>query len=135
MRYLVDTNVISDARRPDSAAAAWLRTVRASDTCLSVITIGEVVQGVAYRRRRDPAASDVIDRWLADTRQRYRQRILPVSDAVATVWGELASHRSRRVADALIAATALVHDLVLVSRNVRDFEDAGVRLLNPWSLG
>jgi toxin FitB len=84
------------------------------------------------RRRRDPQGADRLARWLRRLRELFAERILVVGDAEATCWGDLAGRAELPVIEGLIAATALVHDLTLVTRNTRDFALTGARLLNPW---
>jgi toxin FitB len=130
--YLVDTNVISEARRRRLEAIAWLRSVKPSAVYLSVITIGEIARGIALKKRSDPSAAMQLSGWLQILRHDHAGRILPIGDEVAMEWGRLAAMRPQGDADGLIAATAIVHDLTLVTRNVADFDDLGVALLNPW---
>lgn len=130
--YLVDTNVVSEARRGSREAVGWLRSVRADTVHLSVITLGEIAKGIALKERQDRTAAGRLSEWLQTLRRDYALRILPVSDAVALEWGRIAALRPRGDSDGLIAATALVHDLILVTRNVADFDDTRVSLLNPW---
>ncbi len=132
--YLLDTCMISEARRKSPQAVMWLQKAQSDTLYLSVITIGEVMKGVMMKLRDDPPAAASLLRWLDELRFVYAARILPVDDAVATAWGRLMAQRSRPVADALIAATAKVHNKVLVTRNVRDFEDTGVDVIDPWAL-
>jgi hypothetical protein len=132
--YLLDTCMISEARRKTPQAVMWLQKAQSDTLFLSVITIGEVMKGVMMKLRDDPPAAASLLRWLDELRFVYAARILPVDDAVATGWGRLMAQRSRPVADALIAATAKVHNKVLVTRNVRDFEDTGVDVIDPWAL-
>ena len=132
--YLVDTNVISEARRGTREAVDWLRAVQADSLYLSVITLGEIAKGIALKERQDRAAAAPLTAWLQGLRRNFASRILPVTDAIALEWGRIAAERSRGDADGLIAATAIVHDLVLVTRNVGDFEDTRVSLVNPWDL-
>lgn len=132
--YLLDTCMISEARRKTPQAVMWLQKAQSETLFLSVITIGEVMKGVMMKLRDDPPAAASLLRWLDELRFVYAARILPVDDAVATGWGRLMAQRSRPVADALIAATAKVHNKVLVTRNVRDFEDTGVDVIDPWAL-
>ena len=106
-----------------------------TEIALSVVTIAELERGVRLALRRHPDLEPQLRQWLAKTTTAYRARILPITRAVAMNWGALSAQRSRPVLDTFIAATALVHDLVVVTRNVRDFEDTGVRVLNPWSDG
>jgi predicted nucleic acid-binding protein len=132
--YLVDTCVVSEARRRTPQAVAWLRAARSETLFLSAITIGEITKGIMMKLRTDPAAATSLLRWLDELRFVYSARILPVDDAVATTWGQLMAQRTRPVADALIAATARVNNKVLVTRNVADFADSGVPVLDPWAL-
>ena len=133
MSYLLDTCVLSEARRRSPPATAWLQAVDPLALFISVITIGEVAKGAAVRERTDPVAAASLGRWLDGLRQSYADRILPIDDAVATAWGHLMARRTLPVADGLIAATARVHNLTLVTRNVADFADTGVDVANPWA--
>ncbi len=91
------------------------------------------MRGVALRRKFDPQTATRLTEWLERLRRDHADRILPVTDRIALEWGRIAALRSRGDIDGLIAATAIVHDLILVTRNVRDFEDIAVSLINPWS--
>jgi toxin FitB len=133
LSYLIDTNVLSEARRRSPPAIAWLRAVDPAKVFLSVITIGEVAKGIAVREQTDPVAAAVLGRWLNGLRQAYADRILPIDDAVATAWGQLMARRTFPVPDGLIAATARVHNLAVVTRNEADFASAGVDVINPWA--
>ena len=130
--YLVDTNVISDARRKIPQALSWLQSVPPDEVFLSVVTLGEIARGIAQKQRTDPRAAQVFERWLARLRTTHRARILPITDVIAIEWGRLAAERPRGDADGLIAATAIAHGLTVVTRNVRDFADTGVPCINPW---
>jgi predicted nucleic acid-binding protein len=131
--YLVDTNVVSEARRGSRQADAWLRSVRPKSVYLSALTLGEIMRGVALRRTSDPQTATRLTEWLEQLRQDHSDRILPVTDRIALEWGRIAALRPRGDIDGLIAATAIVHDLILVTRNVKDFEDITVSVINPWS--
>jgi toxin FitB len=131
--YLVDTNVVSEARRGSRQAVAWLRSVRPESVYLSALTLGEIMRGVALRRKSDPQTATRLTEWLEQLRQDHSDRILPVTDRIALEWGRIAALRPRGDIDGLIAATAIVHDLILVTRNVKDFEDIVVSVINPWS--
>jgi predicted nucleic acid-binding protein len=131
--FLLDTCVLSDARRGDRKAVMWLRRAAGGTLYVSVVTLGEIMNGIALKERNDPKASAVLRDWLLRLRQDYADRILPVDTDVALEWGRLAAQRPRPMADALIAATALVHRKFVVTRNVHDFADAGVELVNPWA--
>ena len=132
--YLVDTCVLSEARRGTPKAVAWLSMAPPDAVFLSTITIGEIMKGVAMKARSDPAAAASLQRWLDELRLRYRPQLLPVDDSVAVAWGRIMGQRPRPMADALIAATARVNDKVLVTRNVADFQEMGVEVLNAWDL-
>lgn len=131
--YLLDTNVVSAGRKPDPAVASWLALQDRNALFLSVITLGEITRGIVMKQRTDPAAATVLSTWLDGLRNNYADRILDVDEKVAVRWGHIASIRTRGDADGLIAATAMAYDLTIVTRNVADFEDTGVSLLNPWS--
>ena len=130
--YLVDTNVISEARRGSREAVGWLRSVNPLAVYLSVITLGEIMRGVALKQKSDPRAASHLAQWLQTLRTDHADRILPITDAIALEWGRLAALRPRGDADGLIAATAIVHDLIVVTRNVADFDDTRASTLNPW---
>ena len=130
--YLVDTNVISEARRGSKEALAWLRSVDPAAIYLSVVTLGEIMRGIALKQRSDPRAAAHLSEWLGRLRQDHADRILPITDRIAIEWGRISAIRPRGDADGLIAATAIVHDLILVTRNVADFNDIAATIINPW---
>ncbi len=136
MSYLLDTNVISEARRPNGnpGVRAWLTTVKGVDLYLSTLVVGEIRQGIERLRRRDPSQAKVFEAWLTQLRRDYADRILPVNAEVAEAWGRLNVPDPVPVIDGLLAATASVYGLTLVTRNVADFARTGVRLLNPFDL-
>lgn len=131
--YLLDTCVVAEARRRSPQATAWLRASQPDSLFLSAVTIGEIMQGVMLKARTDPPRARGLLRWLDELRLVYTGRILPIDDAVATGWGRLMAQRKRSMADALIAATARTYNKVVVTRNVADFADAGVDLIDPWA--
>ena len=137
--YLLDTNVVSEIRkiasgRADRNVAAWAGGVDAAQIYLSAITIGELEHGVLLAERRDPGAGTVLRNWLDnDVCGEFEQQILPVDTAVARRAASLHVPDPAPVADALIAATALSHEMVIVTRNVGDFRRfEELRILNPW---
>jgi predicted nucleic acid-binding protein len=130
--YLVDTNVVSEARRGSREARLWFRSVDPNSIFLSVITLGEIMRGIALKRRTDARAAASLTVWLEQLRHAHASRILPISDRIALEWGRLAAERSRAMADALIAATAAIHGKIIVTRNVADFAATGIPLINPW---
>lgn len=136
MTYLIDTNVVSELRRPNRAAqtvVAWAASVPLSEMFISSITILELQLGALQLTHRDPVAGRLIGSWV-ETKvvERFRDRILAVDLAVALNCAELHVPDPKSEHDALIAATALVHNLVVVTRNTPDFAGTGVRLLDPW---
>ena len=131
--YLLDTCVLSEARRRTKEAVAWLGAVDPDLVFVSVMSVGEIMKGVALRSRADPIGALPLSRWLEDLRTLYADRIPPIDDAVAMTWGRLMARRSLPVVDGLIASTARVHGKVLVTRNVADFDDTGVEVINPWA--
>lgn len=136
MSYLLDTNVVSELARPepDSKVTRWLAEIPAESLFLSVITLGELRRGV--ERLPAGARREKLRHWLErDLRAWLGSRLLPVDAAVADRWGRLlaAAPRTPPAVDSLLAATALEHDLRLVTRNERDFDFAGLGVINPWS--
>ena len=136
MSYLLDTNVISEVRRPkpNAAVKSWFEEAAGEDLFLSVLVIGEIRQGIERLRRRDPEQAGTFERWLDTLQQDFRDRLLPVSAAVGDAWGRLNAPAPLPVVDSLLAATAIVHGLVFVSRDTSKLEGAGVPLLNPWEV-
>lgn len=132
--YLVDTNVISEARRGAPQALTWLRSVDPLSVHLSALTLGEIMRGIALKQTSDPKAAGHLTEWLRKLRHDHADRILPVTDQIAVEGGRIAALRPRGDIDGLIAATAIVHDLILVTRNVREVEDTGASVVNPWDL-
>ena len=134
MSFLLDTNIISEARKPQGNAQvkAWFAAVPADALYLSVLVVGEVQRGVALLHRRDPRQAAIYDAWLVQLRQDYADRILPITLAIAEEWGRLNVPNPIPVVDGLIAATARVHGLILVTRNTVDLLSTGVQLLNPF---
>jgi toxin FitB len=137
MKFLVDANVISELREPartNPGVQQWARSVQIDDLATSVICLMELERGIARIEPRDPRFHERLDNWLRlVVLPQYSGRILDVDMSVASRCAKLFATRTAPVADALIAATALVHGLTMVTRNERDFAPLGVPLLNPWS--
>lgn len=137
--YLVDTDVISEARKGDGGnpgVRAFFDRAREEDTdlYLSVVTIGELRQGVErIRYRGDKPQAQRLERWLLEISTVYQDRILALDEETAHVWGRLRVPNPENPLDKQIAAAALIHDLVVVSRNIDHFASTGVRLLNPFT--
>lgn len=136
--YLVDTNIPSELShvRPDARVEAFLRNANKDSLFLSVMTIGEICKGIAFLPTSQRRTQ--LQNWLdIEVRSWFAGRILPVSEGIAERWGLLAATAKQRgtplaVVDGVIAATAIHHDLTLVTRNVKDFANLSVDLLNPW---
>jgi predicted nucleic acid-binding protein len=132
--FLVDTNVLSEARKASRAnprVVAWIAAHR-DDLFLSVLVTGEIRRGIESVRARDPAAAASLERWLREVETSFEERILPVDGAVADRWGRLMAERTLPAIDGLLAATALVHGLTFATRNVRDVARSGVSTVNPF---
>lgn len=135
MTWLVDTNIISEIRKGrlcHPGVASWWAAVEDRDLYLSVLTLGEIRRGIEGIRHRDPAKSAALERWLRDVSEAFGARIIGVDSAVADAWGRMSVARSVPVIDALLAATAQVHGLVLVTRNTADVSGLEVQTLNPF---
>jgi toxin FitB len=134
--FLLDTNVISELRRPqraDSNVVAWAGSAPAATFFLSAISILEIERGTLQIARRDATQGAILRAWIDDQiLPRFDGRILPVDTAVAQRCARLHVPDPRAERDALIAATAMVHGLTVVTRNIADFEPIGVALFNPW---
>lgn len=133
-RYLLDTNVVSELRRarPDPAVVRWFDDARSGELFLSVLTVGEIRLGVLRLRERDPRQAEAIGAWLDGLEAGYAGRILPVDAAVARRSAELTTARPLPVVDALIAATAVEHGAVLVTRSTADLAGVDVPMIDPF---
>ncbi|HEX7670245.1 MAG TPA: type II toxin-antitoxin system VapC family toxin [Polyangiaceae bacterium] len=135
MKFLLDTNVVSEMRkgkRMQASVAKWLASLDGEELFLSVLVVGELRQGIEQLRLRDPASATRLDRWLRALTDEYADRILPVDLAVAEKWGELNVPKTLPAVDGMLAATVIVHDMTLVTRNVRDMARSGAKLVNPF---
>jgi predicted nucleic acid-binding protein len=135
LRFLLDTNVVSELRKGTRANAqvrGWFAGVEDAGVHLSAVVVGELRRGVELLRRRDPRQAAALDRWLETLVARHEKRILPVDRVVADLWGRWTAQRAGSVTDLLQAATAHVHGLTFVTRNVRDVAWTGIAFLNPF---
>ncbi len=134
MTYLLDTNVISEARkrRPDAHVMAFFDAVSSADVFISVLTIGEIRIGIERLRRKDANQANALDEWLAGLRATYADRIAGVDASIAEEWGRLNAPDPVPVIDGLLAATARCRGWTLVTRNTADLARCAVRLVNPF---
>lgn len=132
--YLLDTNVVSEARKPSAhpSVQEFLRSIRASPTYISVLTLGELHRGIA-KLGNDPRAGKLSE-WVAGLTDQYAENVLGVETDIAVLWGRLSADRSRPMTDTLLAATAIHHQLTFVTRNVADFSGLPLRIINPWEV-
>lgn len=136
MRFLLDTVVVSELRkrRMNPAVQAWSDALPDEDLAISVISLGEIRAGAVRVRPANPQFADELDRWLTKLELGFADRILNVTGEVAHRWGGLrAAHPAISPIDLLIAATALVHDLTVATRNLRDFQPTGVACVDPFA--
>lgn len=136
MSYLVDTNVLSElrkGRRCDRNVTTWYTSAATSDKFVSVLTLGEIRRGIERLRGRDLPAARALDAWLTRLSAQYETRILPVTRDIANQWGLWMVPDPLPVVDGLLAATAAVHGLTLVTRNCKDVSRTGVDCLNPFA--
>lgn len=140
MRVLLDTNILAELVKPagNPAVDAAIEEIPAANVFLSVLTVGEIANGIVLMA--PGRKKTYLVNWLAGVEELYGDRILPIDLEIARVWGE-SSARARKngivipPTDGLIAATALRHGLAVMTRNERDFENCGVRVVNPWRSG
>jgi toxin FitB len=134
MTYLLDTNVISAVRKNDrfSVVMRWYGTTKPSDLYVSALVFGELSKGITILSRRDPVAAQSLRAWSDGLYAHYENRILPVDADVAERWGRMMARRTLPILDGLMAATAAAHNMIFVTRNLRDVADVGVQTLSPW---
>ena len=137
MNFLLDTNIISEPKqkKPNEKVLEWLGAQDESKIYLSVLTVGEIRKGIT--RLESSKKKSELEAWLEKMRNRFARRLLPLSEKTFLVWGRMCGELenkgiARPALDSLLEATALEHDLILVTRNVRNFQNSRVTILNPW---
>ena len=138
MSILVDTNVVSELKRGRNAApavTAWFATMPAEQVFTSVVVLGEVRRGIELIARRDKAQAEMLERWYASMRRQLGARVLPVDEPVMMMWSRISVPDPLPAYDGLIAATALVNNMTVATRNTADFRRVGVTVVDPWSDG
>lgn len=136
--YLFDTNIVSELRKMangkiDPNVRAWLAQISPSETWISVVTVSEIQTGILNLARKDPSQSLILKQWFEhQVLPHYATRILPIDTKIALLAAELHIPNKRDINDAYIAATAQIHDLTLVTRNVKDFQNIDLKLFNPF---
>ena len=135
MKFLLDTSVISEIRKRDRAhpnVARWVARTPVAEIGTSVLVLAEIRRGIELKRRNDPDQAESLDRWFSQMRTRLSDRVLPIDEPVAEAWALLSIPNPLPLIDGLLAATAKVHGLTLVTRNVADVALSGVSLLDPF---
>jgi toxin FitB len=135
LKFLLDTNIISEIRKRDRAhpnVARWVARTPVKEIGTSVIVLAEIRRGIELKRRSDPEQGESLDRWFVQMRTRLGDRVLPIDEPIAEVWALLSVPDPLPLIDGLLAATAKMHGLTLVTRNVADIARTGVSLLDPF---
>lgn len=134
MKFLLDINVFKEIGKdgPNANVAAWLKTVDDAELAISSLTVREIRKGIDRLRQRNADKADELDARTTDTFDAFDERILPVTRDVADLWGMMLAESERHIDDTGIAATARVHGLVVVTRNLKDFSGRGVATLDPF---
>jgi toxin FitB len=135
VNYLIDTNIISEVRkgrRCDPRVARWYESIDDASLYLSVLVIGEIRNGIEKARPKDAAKADALEQWLIAVGRAFGERILPIDRDIADAWGRLNAGRRLPVIDGLLAATAKIHRMTLVTRNTADIANLNVSMLNPF---
>ena len=137
MKFLLDTNVVSEIRKRDRAhpnVVRWVARTPVTEIGTSVLVLAEIRHGIELKRRSDPEQAKALDRWFSQMRTRLGDRVLPIDEPIAGAWALMGIPNPLPLIDGLLAATAKVHGLTLVTRNVADIAVAGVPLLDPFSV-
>jgi toxin FitB len=133
--YLIDTNIISEVRKGsscDESVASWYASIDDADLYLSVLVLGEIRKGIELARRRDSVKAKALESWLTQVDAAFGDRVLPIDRTVTDEWGRMSALRPIPVIDGLLAATAKVHRMTLVTRNDANVSGVGAMVLNPF---
>ena len=136
MKFLLDTNVISEIRKRERAhpnVAQWVSQTPVKDIGTSVVVLAEIRRGIELKRRNDPEQAEVFDRWFAQMRTRLGDRVLTIDEPIAEAWAHFGVPDPLPLIDGLLAATAKVHGLTLVTRNIADVARTDVSILDPFA--
>jgi toxin FitB len=136
VKFLLDTSVISEIRKGDRAhpnVARWVAMTSAEEIGTSVIVLAEIRRGIEFKRRTDPEQAKALDRWFAQMRTRLGDRVLPIDEPIVEAWARMGIYNPLPLIDGLLAATAKVHGLMLVTRDVEDIAESGVPAFDPFS--
>lgn len=136
MKFLLDTNIISEIRKRERAhpnVAKWVTQTPVADIGTSVVVLAEIRRGIELKRRRDPEQARIFDRWFAQMRTRLGPRVLPIDEPVAETWARLSIPDPLPFVDGLLAATAKVHGLIVVTRNTADIARTGAKFVDPFA--
>jgi predicted nucleic acid-binding protein len=135
LNYLLDTNIISEIRKGGDCnphVASWYEAIDEDSIYVGVLVLGEIRKGIERARSTNPAQARALEKWLSALTESFSNRILPIDLAVANEWGRMSAKRPVSTVDALLAATAKVNQMMLVTRNVADVADLGAKVLNPF---
>jgi toxin FitB len=136
VKFLLDTNMISEIRKRERAAPSvvrWVARTPVAEIGTSVVVLAEIRRGIELKRRSDRQQAEALDRWFAQMRGRLGDRVLPIDEPIADAWARLNVPDRLPLIDGLLAATAKVHGLTLVTRNIADVSRSGVSVLNPFA--
>jgi predicted nucleic acid-binding protein len=136
LKYLLDTNVISELRKAGRAhpkVIAWAEATNSSDIGTSVVVLAEIRRGIELKRRKDDEQARVLDHWFDQIRAGFGDRILPIDEVIADKWARLSVPNPLPYIDGLLAATAIVRGLILVTRNIADVSNTGANLFDPFA--
>ncbi len=135
MAFLLDTNVLSELRKGracDVSVRQWALSVADRQHFISVLSIGEIRRGIETLRRRSPEQCPAFEKWLESLLSRYNEQVIRIDESIVDRWGIMNAERTMPVIDGLIAASAAVYQLTVVTRNIRDFQCSGVPVIDPF---